>query len=737
MDWGSKVTYIGSTTLREKTVTFGIKDSDRTKHFSILGRTGSGRGDMVVSMALQDIERGVGVVLLDATGTSATKLLERISPEHSSRVVFLDPSDAEYPYSWNLVDDIKTLSEAEQVSAYVEAVSHVFKITPTTFVAYVAGLILKKPDATLVMFHTLLTDEKFRGKFFENDDAGREALEAQMKLAPDAVEALEREGKYIAKDTLVRNLISQKDSKFTLDHLPDGQIVIVDFSHIRMYPTRMTPIVCTFAHAVRMASRRSQTPIALYMHDTIRYLSEVEIDSLLSPHHNVAVTIADTIIQESDQERRLYALSRSSSVASFAAHPGDKTLLEHAFYPFVEVDDLVRLEPKEFIVALTIDGVRGKPFFAQALPLGEKKNLSYQDMVVAARQRYTTVRSKVDAILKAQTTFDDDDEDDDDGPSSPRGFQDAFRSIFAKQAEKAKAAASGAPVGENAQGTSSETPPDPLNAPLNSPPPAPPEKREVPEDLLKQMLYVAPVSLALFLLPLIGYAQVVFSEIHYDLAGSDKGGEWIEVYNDGAEPVSFAGWKFFEAGVHHTLTGAEGAMIQGGQYSLIVRDADMFRALFPSATGVFVESSFSLSNSGETLMLKDASGVVADSVSYTSLLGGAGNGMTISKVEGKWVETEPTPWSVARLAPPPVVPTSIAVSETVNANVPNEKNTEERESQVAAVSNSDVPSVPQKGNPLIGWIAALLSVIGIASAGVVFLRSGETHSAYTIEEIHS
>lgn len=75
MDWGSRITYIGSTALKEKTVAFGIKDADRLRHLSVLGASGTGRAELLVKMALQDIERGAGVMLIDASGTAASLLV--------------------------------------------------------------------------------------------------------------------------------------------------------------------------------------------------------------------------------------------------------------------------------------------------------------------------------------------------------------------------------------------------------------------------------------------------------------------------------------------------------------------------------------------------------------------------------------------------------------------------------------------------------------------------------------
>lgn len=652
MDWGSGITYLGETTLKEKTVRFGIKDNDRTKHFSILGRSGSGRGDMLVSMALQDIERGVGVLLLDATGTSATKLLERIDQKDQERLVFLDPSDAEYPYSWNIFDDIKALPTESQADALADLLASLYEIDRSECVEYAAGLFLKKPDASLSDFHSLVTDEKFQEKFFEQDEDGKRACGERIENEPSLREALEERGKYIAKDTLVRNLVGQRESKFTLSHLAKGHIVIVDFSHIKMYPTRMTPLMRTFIHAAMLHDKEGGTPVSLYVHDAIRYLTEAEIESVFSPKGNLAVTVADTIIQEADAEKRRHALVRSASVASFAAHPSDSALLEQAFGPFADPEDLTKLELQEFIITLSIDGVRARPFFAKSLPLPSKKNISYQDMVVAARQKYTTVRSRVDASFK-ERRLEEDEEDNATPPAGPRGFQDASRSIFAKQAERAK------------QGQDQPPTPDAPTTPVAPPPPSAPEKGtdskpEIPESRLKELLYVAPVmALIMFLLPGVALASVTITEVMYDVPGTDSGREWIEVQNTASATLSLDDWKLFEANTNHALTLISGGGIPPGGYAVLADNASKFLTDWPSFSGVLYDSAFSLSNSGELLVMRDPDGNDVSSVSYDVSLGAAGDGASLQRSGSSWIVASATPGEpYAASAPPPPAPSS-------------------------------------------------------------------------------
>ena len=488
--WGSGITYFGSTTLKEQLVRFGIKDRDRVENMCVMGRADSGRGDLLMTMMLQDIQKGCGAVLLDADGKMVQRLLERLDPAVHDKLVYLDPSDAEYPYTWNILDDVKSLPPKGRLDFYIHLLETLYGITRDAFVEDVARMVLEKEGASVYSFYALITDEKFRRDFFDSPEQKKEETEKKKKDFEDRLivhgafaKKLEEDGKYIAKDTMVRNLIGQKQSKFTLDHLPDGQIVVVDFSRIRMYPTRMKPLLQMFIEAVEISASAEQ-PSLLYMQDCARYLDTDELQHLFQDKR-IAVTVGDTIIQEADFEKRKYMFSLCGTIVSLATHPLDKELVEHVFYPHTTSDELQHLEKNEMLVALSIDGVRQKPFFAHTTPLLPKQNTSFQDMVVAARDRYTTARSKVDASLKPKPEPEPDDEND---PLGGASFQDAFRSIFAKKAGDDKAGA-----GSTKEPAKKETPinkEESAEKKVGTLPADNQEKKEVPETMLKEMVFV-------------------------------------------------------------------------------------------------------------------------------------------------------------------------------------------------------------------------------------------------------
>ncbi len=130
------------------------------------------------------------------------------------------------------------------------------------------------------------------------------------------------------------------------------------------------------------------------------------------------------------------------------------------------------------------------------------------------------------------------------------------------------------------------------------------------------------------------------NEIMYNPEGIDEGNEWIELYNNGSSDVNISGWKFFEGNTNHkTILFFGSYVIPANSYFIITGNGTKFVSAYPSSNASVLISSFSLSNTGEYIALLDGAQDVLDSVSYSSSLGGNGNGMSIEYHEAGWYES--------------------------------------------------------------------------------------------------
>lgn len=143
-------------------------------------------------------------------------------------------------------------------------------------------------------------------------------------------------------------------------------------------------------------------------------------------------------------------------------------------------------------------------------------------------------------------------------------------------------------------------------------------------------------------------ASLEITEIMYDLEGSDSGHEWIELYNNTGGSIDLTKYKFVESGSAHNIVHHSGETeLLNGEYTVISDNPATFLTDNPNfLTSQLYDSSFSLSNSGEALAIKDENGNILSEITYDPLLGAAGDGKTLQKNNtSSWIVSLPTPGS--------------------------------------------------------------------------------------------
>ncbi|PIP87420.1 hypothetical protein COW81_00325 [Candidatus Campbellbacteria bacterium CG22_combo_CG10-13_8_21_14_all_36_13] len=142
-------------------------------------------------------------------------------------------------------------------------------------------------------------------------------------------------------------------------------------------------------------------------------------------------------------------------------------------------------------------------------------------------------------------------------------------------------------------------------------------------------------------------AQIVITEVMYDLeVGSDSGREWVEVCNTASVDVNISGWKFFENNTNHGLNMVSGSEnISSGEFAVFADNPEKFLIDWPGFSGNLFDSAFSLSNTGETIEIRNADLVTEDIFVYTNELGASGDGNSLHKSDASIMASSANPGS--------------------------------------------------------------------------------------------
>ncbi|MDD3626452.1 MAG: lamin tail domain-containing protein, partial [bacterium] len=124
--------------------------------------------------------------------------------------------------------------------------------------------------------------------------------------------------------------------------------------------------------------------------------------------------------------------------------------------------------------------------------------------------------------------------------------------------------------------------------------------------------------------------DVVINEIAWMGTVSSTSDEWIELYNNTDSPIDMTGWTMEDDNgiIDMSFTGI---IIPARGYVLIENSEDTVN----DVTGDLIDSSISLSNTGEKITLKDNFGNTIDVVGVTATMWYAGNSSPIYTMERK------------------------------------------------------------------------------------------------------
>ncbi len=116
---------LGVNSYRGVNTEVNISRDDRRRHMYLIGRTGTGKSNLIASMAGQDILNGDGVCVVDPHGDLIENILERIPKERADDVILFEPFDVERPMGLNILE---VHGEEEKDTVVQEMISIFYKL---------------------------------------------------------------------------------------------------------------------------------------------------------------------------------------------------------------------------------------------------------------------------------------------------------------------------------------------------------------------------------------------------------------------------------------------------------------------------------------------------------------------------------------------------------------------------------------------------------------------------------
>ncbi len=413
---------VAETNFRNQRTRFGIKSFDRRRHFYVVGKTGMGKTTLLENMAIQDIQNGKGIGIVDPHGEFAQKMLDFVPSNRINDVIYFNPADLEYPIAFNAIERVDPDHRHLVASGLVGVFKKLWAESWGPRLEYLLRnailSLLEYPGSTLLGIMRVLVDKNYRNKIVENikDPVVKSFWTEEFTKYPDrfmaeAVAPIQNKVGQFLTSPLIRNIVGQTKSAIDMRKVMDeGKILIVNLSKGLIGEDNSALLGAMLITRIQLAAMsRVDTPederkdFYLYVDEFQNFATEAFANILSEARkYRLNLILAHQYIAQMEEVVRDAVFGNVGTLVSFRVGAYDAEYLEKEFVPEFSKDDLVNLSFAQIYLKLMIDGMASRPFSAATLPPFEKQNESYKEKIInVSRERYATNRREVeDKIAK-------------------------------------------------------------------------------------------------------------------------------------------------------------------------------------------------------------------------------------------------------------------------------------------------------------------------------------------------
>lgn len=417
---------LGLTNFRGELTKFGIKAKDRRRHMYIIGQTGTGKTTIMENMAIADIKNGSGIGIIDPHGEFADLMLDYIPDERIKDVVYFNPSDLNWPISFNVMEDA-TPESRHLISSGLMAVFK--KIWPDVWSARMEYILnntllalLEYPDTTLLSINRMLSDKNYRQVVVDyvKDPMVRsfwvnEFANYNEKYQTEAVAAIQNKIGQFISNPLIRNIIGQTHSKINLREIIDnGKILIVNLSKGLIGEDNSALLGAILITELQLAAMsRVNMPEAerpdfyLYV-DEFQNFSTDSFANILSEarKYHLNLIMAHQYVAQLNDTVRDAIIGNVGTMVLYRLGIEDAMYFENQCKRQFSAIDISNLPNYNFYMRLMVDGYVSEPFSALNIPPFERIKFENREKIKEySRSLYSGKRDEVEKIISDWSVY--------------------------------------------------------------------------------------------------------------------------------------------------------------------------------------------------------------------------------------------------------------------------------------------------------------------------------------------
>lgn len=410
----------GTVNYRDLSTKFGIKRFDRRRHLYIVGKSGSGKSCLMQLLVRNDMERGLGCAVIDPHGDLVDDIMKLVPKHRVKDVVIFDPSDVNFPASFNPMDPVRPELRVRVALSFLDAFKRVFggdwSQKMDHVLRYAMLGLLAVPGSNILSLRRMLSDEQFRGEVVRrasDESVKRFWLRDFMARRQEFEEGpmsrlLNRLDELLASEN-IRNILGQSQNAFNFRSFMDSRkIVLIKISKGVLGSENATLLGTLIIWKIyEAAMSRADMPAEdrkdffLYVDEFQNFATESFTEILSeSRKYNLSLTFANQYLGQLPGTIRKTVFGNVANILSFRVGSDDAGIVSQEFKPLFGDEDLLNLPLREFYLKMSIDGQVQDSFSGRTIDLkhpSEKENYA-EECLAHSRNTYCKTLEQVTSL---------------------------------------------------------------------------------------------------------------------------------------------------------------------------------------------------------------------------------------------------------------------------------------------------------------------------------------------------
>lgn len=381
---------------------FGLKRKDRRRHLYIVGKSGVGKSKLLELLIRQDISYGHGLCLMDPHGDVIASILDYIPRERIQDVILIDPSDTQWPVSFNPLQNVEPEMKHQVTQGLIEVMEKQFGANWTPRLEHVFRFtclaLLDYPGATMRGMISMLTDRNYRQKAVEHigDEMVKrfwavEFADWSEKFDTDAIIPLVNKLGQFLSNPLLRYIFGQQKNKIDLEKIMnERKILLINLSKGKLGEENSSFFGSMFVTKIYQAGMARTTireddrkDFYFYVDEFYNVVTDTFINILTEARkYGLCLTVAHQYRAQLQPQIMATFLGNVASMIIFRLGGDDAGFFEKEMTPIFKAKDMINLGMQEFYVKMTIDGETHDPFSAETLNILAPTHSSYKEKII-------------------------------------------------------------------------------------------------------------------------------------------------------------------------------------------------------------------------------------------------------------------------------------------------------------------------------------------------------------------